>query len=66
MYFFISTQINLNIEEQYISESFLWDVEDTSIARIKDFSNHFLIDLLTERGIELEKEAYAGKDIFNV
>lgn len=50
----------MNINEQYLSENFLWDSEDISNIRINNFTSHFLTDILRERGIDLDKEAYHG------
>jgi len=44
-------QINLNIEDKYISENFLWDSEDISNLRIKSFASHFIRDILADHGI---------------
>ena len=60
----VLVDINLNIEERYISESFLWDSEEVSNIQIKIYSNHFLGDILREKNIDLDKEAYQGKSIY--
>lgn len=48
-------QINLNIDEKYITDSFLWDSENISNIKIKSFAYHFLKDTLAENNISLEK-----------
>lgn len=57
---FFFNKINLNIDEEYISENFLWDSEDVSNIKIKTFASYFLRDILAERSIELDKEPFMG------
>ena len=46
-------QINLNTENKYLSESFVWDGEQISKNKIKEFMNYLIQDLLADH---LEEE----------
>lgn len=59
------TQINLNVEEKYISESFLWNSEDLSNTKVNNFVEHFISDALFDNQIEISTEAFQGNFIVN-
>ena len=46
-------QINLSTENKYLSESFVWDGEQISNNKIKEFMHYFIQDLLTENSLQL-------------
>lgn len=50
-------KINLTIDEKYISETFLWNSDNTSNIAIQHFVSSFLNDLITEHNINVDKDA---------